>query len=165
MAEFASKGVAGAGLGLGVAGTALGLMNNGWFGNGWGNGWGNNWGRNGGCGNCGGYGYYGGYSDIGISEALANRDMRIAQLEARAYSDESDLAVYKYFDGKFKELSDRLCAQEVFNANASGTMKVLADQIAQQQALLASITKTAIPESVICDFKGRNCSSCTTVSQ
>ena len=28
MAEFASKGVAGSGLGLGIAGTALGLLNN-----------------------------------------------------------------------------------------------------------------------------------------
>lgn len=29
MADFASKGVAGSGLGLGIAGTALGLLNNG----------------------------------------------------------------------------------------------------------------------------------------
>lgn len=29
MAEFASKDVAGSGLGLGIAGTALGLLNNG----------------------------------------------------------------------------------------------------------------------------------------
>lgn len=29
MAEFAPKGVAGSGLGLGIAGTALGLLNNG----------------------------------------------------------------------------------------------------------------------------------------
>lgn len=29
MAEFASKGVAGTGLGLGIAGTALSLLNNG----------------------------------------------------------------------------------------------------------------------------------------
>ena len=28
MADFASKGVAGSGLGLGIAGTALGLLNN-----------------------------------------------------------------------------------------------------------------------------------------
>ena len=34
MAEFASKGVAGAGLGLGIAGTALALFNNGLFGGG-----------------------------------------------------------------------------------------------------------------------------------
>lgn len=34
MAEFASKGVAGSGLGLGIAGTALGLLNNGGNGNG-----------------------------------------------------------------------------------------------------------------------------------
>ena len=33
-AEFASKGVAGSGLGLGIAGTALGLLNNGGNGNG-----------------------------------------------------------------------------------------------------------------------------------
>lgn len=30
MGEFASKGVAGAGLGLGIAGTALGVLNGGW---------------------------------------------------------------------------------------------------------------------------------------
>lgn len=34
MAEFASKGVAGAGLGLGIAGTALGLLNGGGYGGG-----------------------------------------------------------------------------------------------------------------------------------
>ena len=31
--DYANKGVAGAGLGLGIAGTALGLLNNGGFGN------------------------------------------------------------------------------------------------------------------------------------
>jgi hypothetical protein len=38
--NYASKGVAGAGLGLGIAGTALGVLNNGGLGNilgGWGN--------------------------------------------------------------------------------------------------------------------------------
>ena len=34
MAEFASKGVAGSGLGLGIAGTALGVFNSGFFGRG-----------------------------------------------------------------------------------------------------------------------------------
>ena len=48
MAEFASKGVAGAGLGLGIAGTALGVLNGG-LGNILG-GWGWN-GFNGGCNN------------------------------------------------------------------------------------------------------------------
>ncbi len=61
MAEFASKGVAGAGLGLGIAGTALALgrgglggLLGGW---GWGNG-GNGWG--GGFGNGYGWGGFGG---------------------------------------------------------------------------------------------------------
>lgn len=96
MGEFASKGVAGAGLGLGIAGTALGVLN-------------------GGCGNLlggygrnyGGYGFagygYGGYGDVAFSEALAERDAEIARLSAKAYSDESDLTLYKYLDEESKE--------------------------------------------------------------
>ena len=75
MGEFASEGVAGAGLGLDIAGTALGVLNGGW-----GNllgGYGRNYG---GCG-YGGYGY-GAYGDVGISEALAERDAEIARLSA-----------------------------------------------------------------------------------
>ena len=45
MAEFASKGVAGSGLGLGIAGTALGLLNGG-LGNILGTGYNNNCGCN-----------------------------------------------------------------------------------------------------------------------
>ena len=161
MGEFASKGVAGAGLGTGIAGLALGVLNSGagLFGNGWGNGWNNGWNRgwNGGYG-----GFYGGYGDIGISEALSCRDMQIARLEAEKRSDENDLAVYKYFDGKFKELNDKLCEQAVFNATATGTMKVLADQIGALQTLTNSITRTAVPESAICDFSGRSGCNCTT---
>ena len=41
MGEFASKGVAGAGLGTGIAGLALGVLNSGFLNgaNGWNNGW------------------------------------------------------------------------------------------------------------------------------
>lgn len=60
MGEFASKGVAGAGLGLGIAGTALGVLNGGW-----GNllgGYGRNYG---GCG-------YGGYGYTGYTEPIVH---------------------------------------------------------------------------------------------
>lgn len=165
MGDFASKGVAGAGLGTGIAGLALGVLNSGagLFNNGWGNGWGRNWNGNW-NGNCGGFGAYG---DVSVSEALAQRDSQIAFLSSKVYSDESDLAVYKYFDGKIKELNDKLCEQAVFNATATGTMKVLADQIGDLQTLTRSITRTAVPESAICAFNGRsncgcNCPTTTT---
>lgn len=150
--SYASKGVAGAGLGLGIAGTALSLMNgaNGYFGNGCG------WGRNNGCN-----GYNGAGFDITISEALSQRDAMIARLEAKAYSDESDLAIYKYFDGKLKAIDDRFHAMELnqcqINSTVNATLGVLGSQLNEAKAVLASITQTAIPESKICDFNSCRC--------
>lgn len=67
MGEFASKGVAGTGLGLGIAGTALGVLSggaNGLLGGLWGN----------------GAGVAGGMTAVGI---IAQKDARIAELEAQ----------------------------------------------------------------------------------
>lgn len=162
MGEFASKGVAGAGLGTGIAGLTLGVLNSGanLMGNGWGG-----CGRNGGWGynNCGNGNCFGTGFDISVSEALAQRDAQIARLEAKAYSDESDLTLYKYFDAKFKELDNRLCEQAVFNATATANITNLTAQLQSLNGLVGSITKTAIPESAICDFSGR--SRCCTVTQ
>lgn len=119
MAEFASKGVAGAGLGLGIAGTALGVMN-------------------GGLGNILGgvltprqYGVdpavYGGWGGCCSENQLVNRyeagkDARIAELEtevklrdANTYTDQKILAAYQYVDGQLKGIRDTLCAQAVHN--------------------------------------------------
>lgn len=163
MGDFASKGVAGAGLGTGIAGLSLGILNSGFLNNGWGNGngWGRNWNGNGNWGGCG-CGGFGAYGDINISEALAERDSTIAMLQSEKYADGVGLGIYKYFDGKIKELSDTICEQKVFNATATGTMKVLADQIGALQTLTNSITRTAVPESAICDFSGRSGCNCTT---
>lgn len=148
----ASRGVAGAGLGLGIAGTALGLMNGAGV-------LGGLFGRNGNGFGCG-YGYYN--QELAFMNELAARDAEIARLNAKAYSDESDLTLYKYFDAKLEAINQQLCQQAVLNERTSGNLSVLSSQLQQQQALLASITRTAIPESAICDFHGRGC---TTVTQ
>lgn len=172
MGEFASKGVAGAGLGTGIAGLALGVMNSGAGllglgrnnGFGWGNGW-NGWGGNA-CGNCGGWNGYGWNGagaafDMGVSEALAERDARIAQLEANKYSDSSDLVLYKYFDEKVRAIEARLNEQAVFNATASSGMGTITAQIAALQQAIGGITQTVVPKSVICDT--RQCGNTTVV--
>ncbi len=146
MGEFASKGVAGAGLGTGIAGLALGVLNGG-LGNLLG-GYGYGYGRGYGYGGCG----YGTYGDVGISEALAERDAEIARLSAKTYSDESDLTLYKYFDGKIKELNDKMNEQAVYNATVNGALGTITNQIAQLQSLVGSITKTAVPASAVCNF-------------
>lgn len=78
MGEFASKGVAGSGLGLGIAGTALGLLNAN------GNGGGLLGGLlGGGCQN----------AQLGQAlNALAEKDAKIAELTAMRYSDNQDAA-------------------------------------------------------------------------
>lgn len=82
MGEFASKGVAGSGLGLGIAGTALGVLNSAANGNGllgglFGGGWGNN-------------------AAGGLAlNALAERDAKIAKLEAERYGDTKGVEIYQ----------------------------------------------------------------------
>lgn len=71
MAEFASKGVAGSGLGLGIAGTALGLLNNG------GNG-----------------GLLGGLLGGGNQNVVSALQAENSQLKAENYSDKNAKEVY-----------------------------------------------------------------------
>lgn len=97
MGEFASKGVAGSGLGLGIAGTALGLLNAN------GNGGGLLGGLFGG-GNCQN-------AQAGMAlNALAEKDAKIAELTAMRYSDNQNAAVYKQTLADNKTLRDEMYA-------------------------------------------------------
>ena len=127
MAEFASKGVAGSGLGLGIAGTALGLL-----GNGVGNilgGWGNN-----GC-NCSENTMVNRY-ELNQSGTIAKLESDVALRDANIYNDQKLLEVYKYFDGQVKDIRATICANEkesaVNNAKIEGTFAVLGERITAQ---------------------------------
>jgi hypothetical protein len=116
--KYASKGVAGSGLGLGIAGTALGLLN--------GNGLGNLLGGNNNCG-CN--------EDHLVNRYEAGQAARIAELEteiklrdSNIYTDQKILDVYKYFDGENKAIRTELAAQAVKNAQIEGTFAVLGEQ-------------------------------------
>lgn len=135
MAEFASKGVAGSGLGLGIAGTALGLLNGGLN------------------------GLVGGNCNMGCSENHPvnryelNQESRIAKLEsdialrdANIYNDQKMLELYKYFDGEVKRIDKTLCEQSVYNATQTGAIGCIQGQIAQ----LYSLTKLIVPNTSVC---------------
>lgn len=91
MGEFASKGVAGAGLGLGIAGTALGLLNNGCGRGVLGN-------LLGGCGNQCGCGTpvatVGHFEHMESREAASLRE-QVAMLTAEKYADNVGVQVFK----------------------------------------------------------------------
>lgn len=133
--EYASKGVAGAGLGLGIAGTALSLL--------------------GGNNVLGGLlgGNYACSENMPVSRYDAQKDARIAQLEtdvklrdANTYTDAKLNDLRNYMDGKFTTVNDKLCAQAVHNATNDAVLGCMQGQIQQ----LYSLTKIVIPGANIC---------------
>jgi hypothetical protein len=133
--NYASKGVAGAGLGLGIAGTALGVLNNG--------GLGNLLNLGGGC--CEG--------DHVVNRYEAAQSARIAELEtevklrdANTYTDQKILEVYQTFDSRIRGVEGQISQQAVYNATNTAALNCMQGQIAQ----LMGLTKVVVPNSSIC---------------
>lgn len=113
MAEFASKGIANAGLATGIIGTV---------------GFANQMGLFGGCGN-GLFGNRGGCDqyvtryDSQKDAEIAQKDTRIALLEANIYSDQKTIEVFTTLSNRIKELettvNSTVCSQAVTNQKLS----------------------------------------------
>lgn len=143
MAEFASKGVAGAGLGLGIAGTALGLARGGigsLFGNGWGwggcNGGGAEFaagmlaaaaGRNGRCGGECSENTPVTRFDLEQAEKISEKQARIDQLEGAQATDAKILELYRHIDERFRQTGETIAqisaAQAVTNQRVSDDLR------------------------------------------
>ena len=135
MENFASRGVAGAGLGLGIAGTALGLLNGG------------------GLGNIFGMNQNGCAEDHFVNRYEAQQAAKIANLEtevklrdANTYTDQKLLEMYRYVDGKFACVEHEIAEQHTFNAVTNSMLGCLKGDVAGLMAL----TKTVIPAANIC---------------
>ena len=146
MAEFASKGVAGAGLGLGIAGTALGLMNGG-FGllGGW---------NGGGC--CSENTPVNRY-ELNLSQEVASKDARIGLLESQVYVDQKLTDVVKDYTGQINALAAEVRAnkdiqtainrdQAVYDGVNTATISCIQGQIAALQGL----TKLVVSNTSVC---------------
>lgn len=136
--DYASKGVAGAGLGLGIAGTALGLLNGGNLGGilgGWSNG------CNGGCNNM----YVNRY-EAGQSARIAELETEVKLRDANTYTDSKLLEMYRYVDGKFNGIEAQICQQSVVNAQVAANLSCLTNTV----NTLSGLTKTIIPIDNIC---------------
>lgn len=132
--NFASKGVAGAGLGLGIAGTALGLLTNG--------GLGNILGGVNGCHENMAVNRY----ELGLSNEITNKDMEIAYLKGRDAAKTDSLELYKYVDGRFRVIESQIAAQAVVNAQVTANLSCIQNSV----AALNSLTKTVIPITNVC---------------
>lgn len=132
--EWASRGVAGAGLGLGIAGTALGLLQNGSLG-----------GILGGNNNCGGSAY--------VTRYDSEKDAKISMLETEVKL--RDAATFtlgevnkmrNYVDSKFDAINAQLCSQAVINAQVAANLSCIQNTV----NTLSGMTKTVIPINNIC---------------
>jgi hypothetical protein len=132
--EWASRGVAGAGLGLGIAGVGLNLLQNGALG-----------GILGGNNNCGGSAY--------VTRYDSEKDFRISMLESEVkLRDATTFALNEtnkmrnYVDSKFDAINAQLCSQAVINAQVAANLSCLQNTV----NTLSGMTKTVIPIGNIC---------------
>ena len=134
-----SSGVAKAGLTTGIIGTALGVLNNGGLGGILGAGWNN------GCAVCSDNMPVNRY-ELDQQKELVNKDMEIAYLKGRDAAKTDSLELYKYFDGRFRNVEAQIAAQAVVNTQITANIACMQKDVAALQGL----TKTVIPIDNIC---------------
>lgn len=108
--------------------------------------------------------------DIDDVKQMAAKDAEIAQLKAERTAHEVEdrakdysIEVYKELAGRLNELKDaqslKWTDQMVVNARMSDAITALDGKATNTANLVAQITRTAVPQSAICNFGG-SCSSC-----
>lgn len=142
MAEFASHGVANAGLTTGIIGTALGVLN-------------------GGLGILNGNGIvnpnnssYVTQKDLDYVQELARKDSEIALLKSEQNTEIKIADVYERImtrvNADARAQADWNTAQSVANAQMSSAIATNANSIAALKDICGQITKTVVPKDVVC---------------
>lgn len=139
--DFASKGVAGAGLGLGIAGTALGLLSGNGL-NGLLGGWGNGCNPAMACSESQLVNRY----EAGQAARIAELETEVKLRDANFYTLGEMGKLRDYVDGKFAKVEGEICNQRVINAQIIGNTTCMAGQIQQ----LYGLTKLIVPNGSIC---------------
>lgn len=146
MGEFASKGVAGAALGTGIGGLALGVLN----------GAGGLLNLMGGGNGSAGSAMVNRY-ELGLVQELAAKDAKIGLLEADKYTDQKIVEAYKDLQGQINAVAAEVRAnkdaqgqvnmqQAVYNGTNTATLQCMQQQVAQ----LLGLTKLVVPNASVC---------------
>lgn len=133
MAEFASRGVANAGLTTGIVGSVLGLMNGGLGG----------LFNNGGCN-----------EDRLVNRYDLEQNSKISKLETDVALRDANLFTNQKIADVFERLNTRIVAmdkdQAVINAKVDSGIAILGSQVTSINNTIANLTKTIIPNTSIC---------------
>mgnify|MGYP004695261485 FL=1 len=157
--DYASKGVAGAGLGTGIAGLSLGVLNSlgGLGALAMGN-------RNqaaapvipavpyGGFG-LGGWNGFGGCCsdnmpvtryDMDKERDIAAKDAEISLMKANIYNDQKTLELYAYVDGQLKDIRQSLCNQAVHNQRTEDSFTLVRQDVEAVRSELSKDIKMEV---------------------
>lgn len=148
MGDYASKGVAGTGLGLGIAGLSVALLQ----------------GANGGGilgglfgGNCNGAALASMQGNAYVA-ALADKDAQIGELKAERYTDNKVAETYIGLNDRINKVAADLATFSLNNERRISTIEGQVSCLAQAtntaiagiNATLSKITETVVPKSAIC---------------
>ena len=122
-----SAGVAGAGLGLGIAGTALGLLS--------GNGL---------------NGILGGGNQCNDTRTISALESEIAKLKSERYTDKVGTEVYAELNKKFNEIGQFVAGMDKNSAVAEAINAERISCLTNRVAALEALTKTVVPNSSVC---------------
>jgi hypothetical protein len=132
--EYASKGLAGTALGLGIGGLGVNLLN-------------------GGLGGLLGGGNCCNSDNMPVNRYEASQSARIAELETEVKLRDANFytlgemgKLRDYVDGRFSRMEHELCEQKVYNATSTATISCISGQVAQ----LMNLTKLVIPNGSVC---------------
>ena len=169
--EYASKGVAGVGLGTGIAGLSLGVLNS-----------------LGGLGDLSGmFGRPAMQNDaltaaliaemargrscpapcgsdcdpvtqreLRLTQTIAEKDSQIALRDANTYGDQKMLEMYKYIDGRFREVEAEISSQKVQNQAVKDSFKLTEQQL--------NCCCDKLEEKIRCEAQKRKCSDTAIVN-
>lgn len=147
LVERKSSGVAKAGLATGTVGAALGALNA------LGGGLGLLNGMVGGCARncqpvCNEDHLVDRYT-MDLKFQIAEKDTQIALRDANTFTDQKNLEMYKYIDGRLRDIEKQLCAQEVKNQQTTDSFQILGERM--------KCCCDALEEKICCESKERKC--------
>jgi hypothetical protein len=122
-----SAGVAGAGLGLGIAGTALGLLQNGGLNS-----------------------IFGGGNQCNDTRTISALESEIAKLKSERYTDKVGTEVYAELNKKFNEIGQFVAGMDKNSAVAEAINAERISCLTNRVATLEALTKLVVPNSSVC---------------
>lgn len=132
--NYATKGVANAGLATGIVGTSLGALNalggNGLLGGllgGWGGGCNGAW-NAAGCSENMLVNRY----ELGQAQEIESLKSQIALRDANTFTDQKMLEMYRYIDGKLGEINGVLCGQAVQNQATKDSFQLMEERLCRE---------------------------------